>query len=123
MCLRKAIPQHQEADVHETKKDGQRWLELVHQRLVDIRQVNVIFNPALVAANTTVEQTVTVSGLKVDDIVISVIKPTLSAGLGVLQGRVSATDTLAIQFINSTASGINAGEETYSVVYIKNSKV
>ena len=123
MSLRKAIPHHQETDFPETKKDGQRWLELVHQRLVDIRQVNVTFNPDLVAANTTVEQTVTVSGLKADDIVISVIKPTLSAGLGVLQGRVSATDTLAIQFINSTASGINAGEETYSVVYIKNSKV
>ena len=41
MSLRKAIPQHQETDFPEVKKDGQRWLELVHQRLVDIRQLSV----------------------------------------------------------------------------------
>jgi hypothetical protein len=60
--------------------------------------------------------------LRVGDSIISVIKPTLSAGLGVLQGRVSSDDTLAVTFVNTTASAIDAQEEQYSIIYIKNTK-
>jgi len=59
------------------------------------------------AANTTAEQTVTVAGLKVGDRVI-VNKPTAQAGIGVAGARVSAADTLAITFVNSTASGVTS---------------
>lgn len=121
MALRKPLPQIQKPDFPETSDDGFRWLDLIRQYSVDIRDIDLTFNPASVAANTTVEQTVAVSGLLVEDIILSVIKPTLTAGLGVLQGRVSATDVLAIQLINTTGGAINAGSETYKVIYIKNS--
>ncbi len=123
MSLRKAIPQHQETDFPEVKKDGQRWLELVHQRLVDIRQLSVTWNPASLAANTHVEETVTASGLKTDDIILAVIKPTFTQGFQVGQGRVSATGTIAIQVVNGTGSASNPVSEVYTIIYIKNSKV
>lgn len=59
------------------------------------------------ATITTAEQTVTVPGLKVGDMVL-VSKPTAQAGLGVCGVRVSAADTLAITFNNPTASGVTA---------------
>src|SRR5712691_6459698 len=62
-------------------------------------------SPALVAANTTAEQTFTVTGLAVGDVVISVNKPTAQAGLGIVGWRVSAANTLAITFSNNTAAG------------------
>lgn len=75
-------------------------------------------NPASVAANTTAEQTFTITGLLADDIVLAVIKPTASAGLGICGYRVSAANTLAITFNNNTAAPIDAGAETYTVVVI-----
>jgi len=122
MSLRKALPYPQPADF-EVPDNGHRWLELVHQRVIDFRCIFVTFNPASIVANTTVEQTVTVSGLKSDDIIVSVVKRTLTAGFGVLQGRVSSDNTLAIQLVNASIGAINAPSETYTVIYIKNSKV
>ena len=60
---------------------------------------------AEVATITTAEQTVEVPGLRVGDFV-HVEKPTEQAGLGIGNVRVSAANTLAIQFINPTAAGI-----------------
>ena len=69
------------------------------------------------ATITTAEQTVTVPGLAVGDMVF-VSKPTAQAGLGVAGARVSAADTLAITFVNPTAGGITstAGEEWLGTV-------
>lgn len=58
-----------------------------------------------VATITTAEQTVTVPGLRVGDFV-RVEKPTEQAGLGIGNARVSADNTLAIQFINPTAGNV-----------------
>lgn len=70
--------------------------------------------PASVAANTTVEQSFTIAGLQAGDF-IEVNKPTLQAGLGIINTRASA-NTLYIGFANTTASPIvpTAGE-TYQV--------
>ncbi len=122
MSLRKALPNPHHEDF-EVTTDGLRWLNLVHQRLVDIRKEDLTWNPAAIAANTTAEQTVTLSGLKTDDIILAVIKPTVTAGVGIIQSRVSAADTLAVTWINTTAGSLNPAEEVYTVVYIKNSKV
>ncbi|MCP3683929.1 MAG: hypothetical protein GY861_14695 [bacterium] len=62
------------------------------------------------ATVTTAEQTVTVPGLAVGDMVF-VSKPTAQAGLGVCGVRVSAADTLAITFNNPTAGGLTATAE------------
>ena len=77
-------------------------------------KLSATLSPALVAANTTAEQTVTVSGLIVNDVVV-VNKPTAQAGLGIVGARVSAANTLAITFSNNTAAGITP---TASEVYV-----
>ena len=59
------------------------------------------------ATITTAEQTVTVPGLEIGDMVL-VSKPTAQAGLGVVGVRVSAKDTLAITFNNPTVGTVTA---------------
>lgn len=71
----------------------------------------VPLTPAIVAPNTSAEQTFTVTGLNSGDFV-SVSKPTAQAGLALGNVRVSAVNTLAITFANLTAATITptAGE-------------
>lgn len=78
--------------------------------------VNVTFDPAAVATITTAEQDVTVIGVKVGDIVMTVNKPTLTAGVGIVNARVKAADTISLQFVNPTAGSVNAGSEVYTIV-------
>lgn len=70
--------------------------------------------PASVAANTTAEQTFTVTGL-VAGSPVWVNKPSWTNGLGIAGVRVSAANTLAINFTNSTATAIVPPTETYIV--------
>ena len=75
-------------------------------------------NPTSVAANTTAEQTFTVTGLETDAAVI-VSKPAHTTGLSVGNARVSAQNTLALTFANVTGSAIDPPEETYKVLAIR----
>lgn len=73
--------------------------------------------PAAVAANTTAEQTFSATGiglLVTDNVDTS--KPSFQAGLGIVNVRVSAVDTLAITYVNATASSITPTAETYQVI-------
>ena len=89
----------------------------VAQRSLEV--LTVTLSPVAVAANTTAEQTFTVSGLAVGDIVLKVEKPTTQAGLGIVGSRVSAANTLAVTFVNATASSITptASQSYYIVVH------
>jgi len=80
--------------------------------------ITVTFNPAAVATATTAEQTTTVLGLKVGDFVISQ-KPTNTAGVGVVNARVSAADTLALTFVNPTAGSVDAASESWSFLVFR----
>lgn len=73
--------------------------------------LGVPLSPAAVGANTTAEQTFTVSGIQVGD-EINVSKPTTQAGLGIVNNRVTAANTIGITFSNNTGGGITptAGE-------------
>lgn len=72
-------------------------------------------SPAAVAANTTVEQTFTVSGLLPGDFV-EMNKPTAQAGLGIVNTRVSALNTLAITFVNATGATVTpTANEVYQM--------
>lgn len=73
-------------------------------------------NPASVAANTTAEQTFTVTGLAAGTFV-EVNKASVTPGLGLGGVRVSAANTLAITFINATAAAIDPPQEVYTVSY------
>lgn len=78
--------------------------------------LSVTLSPALVLANTTAEQTFTVNGLLVGDMAV-VTKPTAQAGLGVVNSRVSANNTLAITFSNNTGASITpTASEVYFVL-------
>lgn len=84
--------------------------------LTKIKKYTPSLSPVSVAANTAAEQTFSVPGLLTTD-VITVIKPTAQAGLGIVGARVSAADTLAITFSNNTAAPIvPTATETYLVL-------
>lgn len=78
-------------------------------------------SPSSVAANTTAEQTFTVTGLvTASDTVLVVSKPTAQAGLGIVGWRCSADNTLAITFANVTGSPIvPTASQTYRVVALR----
>lgn len=71
-----------------------------------------------VAANTTAERTMTVPGVRVGDWVF-VNKPTLTAGLGICNARVSAADTIAITYNNNTAGALDPAAENYSILIVR----
>ena len=119
--MRKPLYQLDESDV-EASEAGHRWLDEVRGYVLDLREIDFTWNPALLAANTHVEESVTVSGLKVGDIILAVIKPTFMQGFQVGQGRVSAADTLGVQVVNGTAGNSDPDSETYKLIYIKNSR-
>jgi hypothetical protein len=74
-------------------------------------------SPALVVANTSVEQTFTLNSIAVGDFVYAT-KPSLQVGLSIIGGRVTAANTIGIGFINSTGAGITpTAGETYLVLH------
>lgn len=80
--------------------------------------VQATLNPASVAAATSAEQTFTVTGVRVNDFVL-VSKPTVTAGLGIVNARVSAANTVAITFMNATAGALDAGSEVYTFLVFR----
>lgn len=76
--------------------------------------------PAAVAAATSAEQTFTMTGLAVDDMVLSILKPTAQAGIGIVQVRVSAADTIAITFMNATAAAVTpTASQVYEAIVLR----
>jgi hypothetical protein len=92
-----------------------RWLNTLRDLQREHFTVSQELDVASVAANTSAEQTFTVAGL-LTDMQISVSKPSVNAGLGVVNARVSAANTLALTFMNATGGAINPGAETYKIV-------
>lgn len=83
----------------------------------ELQIVSVALTPAAVSANTTAQQTFTVTGVKVGDVVVAVEKPSHQAGLGIVGARVTAADTVGITFSNNTGAGITpTAGETYDFV-------
>lgn len=81
-------------------------------------QLSQALTPVSVAANTTVEQTFTVTGLDVG-MMVEVNKPTTQAGLAVLSARVSAKNQIAITFLNNTAAALTpTAGESYEILAI-----
>lgn len=84
--------------------------------LVFSQMIFPVLSPVIVAANTTAEQTFTVPGLNVGDFV-NLVKPTTQAGLGIVNSRVSALNTLAVTFSNNTGGGITpTASERYQLM-------
>lgn len=72
--------------------------------------------PVSVAANTTAEQTFTVPGL-IAASSVQVNKPSVTTGLALVGARVSALNTLALNYANTTAAAITPPTEVYEIGY------
>lgn len=94
------------------------WLGYVYLFLTKIKHYETSINPASVSANSTSEQTFTITGLTTNDVVY-INKPSHTSGLIIGNVRVSTEDTIAITFANITGSPINASEETYEIIAIR----
>ena len=75
----------------------------------------VALSPAAIGATTTGEQTFTVSGVQLGDF-IDISKPTVQPGISIGNARVSAANTIAIEFANQSAGTLTpTASETYLV--------
>lgn len=84
------------------------------------RIIQVTLSPTIVAQNTTAEQTFTINGLKINDVIVTINKPTVQAGLSVDGWRVTAANTIGILFGNNTGSGITpTASEKYTIVVMR----
>lgn len=95
-----------------------KWFKRLQDNFPKIETYTSALTPSSVAANTTAEQTFTVTGLNTNDLVF-VNKPSHQAGLGIANTRVSAANTIAITYINTTAGAITPTSETYKIVSIR----
>lgn len=96
-----------------------RWFNTVSKSSIQFYDFDVVLNPSSVAASTSVEESFTVQGLGENDIPIALIKPSLTAGIGIGNIRVSAENTLSVTFINATAGVIDPPLEEYKLVVIR----
>ena len=79
--------------------------------------VRATLSPAQVAVNTTAQQTFTVPGVQVGDVVVNVEKPTHQAGLFIGGARVTAANTVGLTFGNCTSGAITpTASEAYDFV-------
>lgn len=78
---------------------------------------NVTLTYTAIAANVTQDQTVTVSGASINDIVL-VGYPALVAGLGAT-AFVSAANTVTVRLDNATAGSIIPGALVFNILVIK----
>lgn len=85
--------------------------------------ISFTYDPASIAAATVAEQTVTIPGLRVGDYVADITKPTLTAGVGIVNIRVSAANTMAVQWMNSTAAAVDPPSEVYTAYIIRPERV
>ena len=80
---------------------------------------SLTLGPATVAATTTAEQTFAATGiglLTTDFVWLNCSRASLGAGVSIASARVSATDTLAINFLNvSSATATPATNGVYTV--------
>lgn len=89
---------------------------IIETNIQKLLVLSVTLTPAQVNANTAAEQTFTVTGVRsATDVILEAAKPTTQAGLGIGNVRVSADNTVAIEYINDTASPITPTSEAYKI--------
>lgn len=86
---------------------------------VDVVEATV--DPASIAANTTGETAVAISGIRAGKSAVVFVNPpsTLNAGMGVAGAYVSADDEVKIRLLNTTAGAIDVASATWVIGTIK----
>jgi hypothetical protein len=77
--------------------------------------VTLALTPVAVAANTSAEQSFALKGIQVGDHVDVNCLSAQTNGIGIVNCRVSAPDTLTVQFSNSTAGSLSPATASYLV--------
>ncbi len=76
------------------------------------------------SANTTTQQTGTLPGLQVGDIIVELAKTTFQAGLAIVYSDVSAANTIRVTFGNFTGGGITpTAGDTYTATIFRPSNL
>lgn len=73
----------------------------------------VSVDPASIAANTRAGTAVTVTGVKVGDLVLVSAPTALEAGLSVVGAVVTATDTVTLNLLNGTSGAIDGAARNW----------
>ena len=95
-----------------------RFFASVERNLVRVDYYDVALDPGSIGAGATAEVTASVAGLKPRSLVV-VAKPSHTPGVGVVNARVSAADTLALTFMNASAAPVDPPSEVYRVLAIR----
>lgn len=115
--------------------EWEQWLQDLTSWQAQIIVFKAVLDPANKTAANTHEETFTITAVidedgnsisvgsrvivEVGDIVLKVIKPTLTAGLSVIGGRIDAQNQVTVEFTNPTGGALNPGSETYTFVILK----
>lgn len=91
---------------------------IIAGNVASITVVSATVDLGSVAANTSEEETATVSGVKTGDVVVC-IDSALEAGQVVAQARVSAANTVTLQVINTTGLAIDAASKTMTFLVVR----
>lgn len=81
--------------------------------------VTVTVDLVSVAAATSAEQAFTVPGALVGDAVFVTAPAALNAGLGIVNARVSAANTVSIRMMNATAGALDAAAGVFQVLVVR----
>lgn len=81
----------------------------------------ISITPTIVATITTVEEAFAATGigLLTTDVVVVTGTQAQTVGVGIVGARVSAADTLSIQFVNPTAAGVTPYSGLYNVAVFR----
>lgn len=90
----------------------------LHSHPVTQQMRRVAYTPSSVGAATTVEQTVTVPGVKPGDLV-QVTAPGHTAGVALGSARVAVQDVVRVTWINATAGALVPPAGTYTFVWMR----
>lgn len=122
--MARALPHHPPGPIagnQPVNPDWDMWFELLGQVAATIVFYSPSLTPASVAANSAAEETFTVTGLKTADTLV-VNMPGATADLGLVNARVSAVDTLALTFMNTSGGSRTPPAGAYKVVAMRASE-
>jgi len=91
---------------------------LINGNVFSLTVVDVSWTPSAVSTVTAPAQTVTVPGVKTTDWVF-VSPPGQTAGVTIGSARVSADDTVSVQFVNPTAGSVTPAAGTHKFFVVR----
>jgi hypothetical protein len=94
------------------------WLQRLATKLRIVDGYEILWTPSSVSANSTSDQTVTVTGLNLDDMVY-VNLPSYVSGVVVAHARVTGANTIAVTFGNVTGGSVTPPAGVYKIMAVR----